>query len=138
MSILAYICVSAARPSEEDQRNDIASSYRVEHWFKDEELSGSICTVELPSFIELCKLARKGDTVIVASIECIGSSAVELFRSLQALRARGVVIKVVQGNFDFSSSFGKGLFSMVASIAHLSETVKRACASKTSAVTEGA
>lgn len=123
MSTLAYVRVSVASPSEEDQRNDITSSYRVEHWFKDEELSGSACIVGLPSFIELCKLARKGDTVIVASIECLGSSAVELFRSLQALRARGVGIKVVQGSFDFSSSFGKDLFSMVASIAHLSETV---------------
>jgi DNA invertase Pin-like site-specific DNA recombinase len=123
VSTLAYVRVSAARPSEKDQRNGIASAYRVERWFKDEELSGSTCIVALPSFIELCNLVRKGDIVIVASIECLGGSAIELFRALQALRARGAGIKVVQGSFDFSSSFGKDLFSMVASVAHLNETV---------------
>lgn len=124
MSTLAYVRVSANHPSEEDQRHDIALAYHVEHWFKDEELSGSTCILELPGFTELCKLARKGDTVIISSIECLGSSAIELFRALQALRARGVGVMSVRGSFDFSSSPGKALFRTVASIAQMSDTVR--------------
>lgn len=123
MRTLAYIRVTAASPSEEVQRHEISEAYRIERWFKDEELVGSICISELPAFIELCKLARKGDTVIVSSIECLGITAIELYRALQALGARGVGAMAVQGRIDFSSPIGTELFRMAASIALANETV---------------
>ncbi|HBP0837921.1 recombinase family protein [Pseudomonas aeruginosa] len=124
MKTLAYVRVTAASQSEDAQRHKIAEAYHIERWFKDEELGGSTCSSELPGFIELCKLARKGDTVIVSSIECLGITAIELYRALQALRARGVGVMAVQGRFDFSSPTGKALFRMVASIAQANDTVR--------------
>lgn len=123
MTTLAYVRVTAASPSEDAQRHEIAEAYQIERWFKDEELSGSICILELPGFIKLCKLARKGDTLIVSSIECLGITAIELFQALQSLRARGVGVMAVQGRFDFSSPIGKDLFGLVASIAKTNDTV---------------
>lgn len=123
MKTLAYVRVTAASPSEDAQRHEIAEAYHIERWFKDEELGGSTCISELPGFIELCKLARKGDIVIVSSIECLGITAIELYRALQALRVRGVGVMAVQGRFDFSSPIGKDLFRTVASIAQANDTV---------------
>lgn len=123
MKTLAYVRVTAADPSEDAQRHDITQAYQVCQWFKDEECGGSTCILELPGFTELCKLARRGDTVIVSSIECLGSSALELFQALKALRAKGVGVIAAQGGVDISSSFGKTLFKTLASIARLNETV---------------
>ncbi|MBU1329572.1 MAG: recombinase family protein [Gammaproteobacteria bacterium] len=123
MSTLAYVRVSAAHPGEKDQRQDIALAYRIEHWFKDEDLNGSTCILELPGFIELCKLARKGDTVIVSSLECVGCSGPELFGAFHALRKRGVGLKSVRGEFDLSSSVGRDLFNTMALLARLKDRV---------------
>lgn len=123
VSTYAYLRVSAAQPGEKDQRQDIASAYRVDYWFKDEELNGSTCILERPGFSELCKLARKGDTVIVSSLECIGSSGPELFGAFQALRKRGIGLKSVRGEFDLSSPVGRDLFRTMTLLARLKDRI---------------
>ncbi|MFI8611176.1 recombinase family protein [Pseudomonas sp. NPDC077649] len=120
MKTLAYVRVASDLASEGAQRHDIAQAHHVEYWFQDVGLSGS--TVGLPGFAKLCKLAKRGDIVIVASIMCLGSCNRELFESLQALRKKGASVVSLEG-FDSSSPAGKAYFATAASLARLEDRI---------------
>lgn len=122
MKTLAYIRVTAVHPSEDAQRHQIAQAYRVADWFKDDDLSGLMCILELPGFIELCRSAQRGDTVIVSSTECLGSSGPELLRALNALQRKGVAVISVEGG-DLSA-FGRVALRTLASVARLRRAIR--------------
>ncbi|MNO61517.1 DNA-invertase hin [compost metagenome] len=124
MTTFAYVRVTATHPNEDAQRDEIAVAHRVERWFKDEELGGSSCILELPGFSELFKLARKGDTLIVSANECLGSSVPAFLQALEALQKKGVQVMSVQGG-DLSA-FGRQVFRTLNSIARLRDTVRGA------------
>ncbi|MNJ22541.1 DNA-invertase hin [compost metagenome] len=124
MTTFAYVRITAAHPSENAQRDEIAVAHHVERWFKDGELDGSTCILELPGFSELFKLVRKGDTVIVSGNECLGSSVPAFLKALKALQKKGVHVMSVQGG-DLSA-FGRQVFRTLNSIARLDDTVREA------------
>lgn len=120
MKTLAYVRVAGDLASEDAQRHDIAQAHHVEYWFQDIGLSGS--TVGLPGFAKLRKLASRGDTVIVASIECLGSCEIELFESLQALRKKGARVVSLEG-FDSSGPAEKTYFASAALLARMKDRI---------------
>ncbi len=123
MTSLVYVLSDTSDKKTEAQCDAIEQAHNVESWFVDEAATESTKAIHRPEFSALCKCARKGDTVIVSSIECLGRCSIELFESLQALEAKGVNVVSVRENFDLSSPVGKALLKTIAAISDLKRTV---------------
>ncbi|MFL1528010.1 recombinase family protein [Pseudomonas sp. O230] len=122
MRNLAYI--STHDQSSDAQHFDIAQKHNIERWFI-EGTSESIRILERPGFLELHKFARKGDTVIVCSIETLGRDSFELYDAFEALRAKGVNVASVGGNLDLSSPTGKIFLETLTTLTELRRTISR-------------
>ena len=121
MRTLAY--VSADNLSTEIQRCEIAQLHNVEHWFADEALSESVSVLEQPGFMEALKFARRGDTLIVHSIQSLGRCSFELFDALKALRAKGINVISVREGFDLSSPQAKAFLKTAGGLAKLKRII---------------
>ena len=123
MRTLAY--VSADNLSTEIQRCEIAQLHNVEHWFADEALSESVSVLEQPGFMEALKFARRGDTLIVDSIQSLGKCSFELFDAFMALRAKGVNVVSVREGFDLSSPQAKMFLRTAGRLARLKRLISK-------------
>jgi putative DNA-invertase from lambdoid prophage Rac len=123
MRTLAYI--STHRQSTNTRRLDIAQMHNIERWFTDEAVSESIRILERPAFIELHKFARKGDTVVVYSVQSLGKCSFELYDAFKALRAKGVNVVSLREGFDLSSPTGKIFLKTLTTLTELHRTIKR-------------
>ena len=124
MRTLAY--VSADNLSTEIQRCEIAQLHNVEHWFADEALSESVSVLEQPGFMDALKFARRGDILIVHSIQSLGKCSLELFdalKALKALRAKGANVISVQEGFDLSSPQAKAFLKTAGGLAQLKRII---------------
>lgn len=122
MTILAYVTNTQ---SNENHPFDIAEKHNVEHWFTDDAFSESIRIVERPGFIELLKFVRKGDTVVVYSIQSLGKCSFELYDAFKALRAKGVNVVSLREDFDLSSTTGTTFLKTLTTLKELHRTITR-------------
>ena len=123
MTTLVYVLASIDEKKTEAQFDAIEEAHNAEYWFVDGAPSESTKVIKRPRFIELYKFAKKGDTLVVSSIECLGGCSFELFETLKALKAKGVGVVSVRENFDLSSPVGKTLLQTIASISDLQRAV---------------
>lgn len=123
MRALAYI--STQGQSTDTQRFDIAQMHNIERWFTEEAVSESIRILERPDFMELCKFARKGDTVVAYSIQSLGKCSFELYDAFRALRAKGVNVVSLREGFDLSSPTGTTFLKTLTTLTELHRTITR-------------
>src|SRR5262245_54819908 len=58
--------------------------------------------------------AREGDTFVVWRLDRLGRNALDLYKRVQELQARGVKFKSLRENFDETTAVGKLMFGMFA------------------------
>lgn len=119
MTVLAYVRVSTEDQSTEAQRHSIAQTHNVEHWYDDEATSGATKAAQRSGFAALLKFARKGDTLIVSAIDCLGRDTIDVLETVEALTAKGVAVVSMREGFDLSSPIGKAMLTMLAAVAEL-------------------
>ncbi|MCQ3015904.1 recombinase family protein [Pseudomonas tremae] len=96
--MLSYFLVGTDGQETLPKLEAIEMAQDVVHWFSDMGSVGFIGALERPGFGELHQFARKGDILIVPSLDCLGGSATELLEVFQALREKEVaVISVREG-----------------------------------------
>lgn len=114
MTTLAYFLFDPDNQKIKPQDEIIEEAHNAEYWFAEMTSSESIRALERPRFSDLYRFARKGDTLAVASIQCLSRCNTELFEIFQALRAKGVdVVSVLEG-FRLSSPLGKAYLKILA------------------------
>lgn len=123
MTTLAYFLFDIDDQKNKPQDEIIEEAHEAEYWFADMASNVSIRALERPSFSELFKFARKGDTLVVSSIECLGRCSIELFETFQALQAKGVGVISVREDFDLSSPVGKAALLTLSAIVQVQRTV---------------
>lgn len=119
MTVLAYVRVSTDDQSTDAQRHSIAALHNVQHWFADEATSGGTKALDRPGFTELFKFARKGDTLVVSAIDRLGRDTIDVLVTVEALKAKGVMVLSMREGFDLSSPIGKAMLAMLAAVAEL-------------------
>ena len=80
-----------------------------------DEKSGSVS--DRPGLNELHKILRKGDQVIVWRLDRLGRSLKHLLAWVNDLKEQGIEFKSVQESIDTSTSTGKLIFHIFASLA---------------------
>lgn len=80
-----------------------------------EQISGS--TKERPELTRMKTILRDGDTVVVWRLDRLGRSLVNIINLVLELRARGVNIKGLNDGVDTSTSSGRLMLNIMASLA---------------------
>nr|WP_290128182.1 recombinase family protein [Pseudomonas simiae] len=86
----------------------------VVHWFADMESVGLIEALERPGFSELHQFARKGDILIVPSLDCLGAGATELLEIFRAIKEKGVALISVRESLHLFASDGVAVDALLA------------------------
>lgn len=113
MTMLAYFLVGADGQETRPQLGAIEEAPEVVHWFADMASSRSTRTLERSGFGELHRFARKGDVMVVSSLDCLGTSVTELVEVFQALNEKGVAVISVQENLHLSSYKGTAVQALL-------------------------
>ncbi|WP_426143308.1 recombinase family protein [Pseudomonas sp. DWP3-1-2] len=117
--MLSYFLIGADGQETLPKLGAIELAHHAVHWFGDMESVGLIGALERPGFGELHQFARKGDILVVPSLDCLGASAAELIEIFQAFREKGVAVVSMREGFDPSSDIGKAMLTMLAAVAEL-------------------
>jgi len=118
-AVIAYARVSTDDQTTEAQRHQIEQQYKVDRWYTDEATSGATKALGRPGFAELFSFVRLNDVVIVAAIDRLGRNTIDVLETVEALQAKGVIIKSMREGFDLSSPIGKAMLTMLAAVAEL-------------------
>lgn len=123
MTTLAYFLVGNDGQETSPKLGAIEKAGSDVHWFTDMASSESISALERPRFSELHNSARRGDTLVVSSLDRLGTSPTELLEVFQALEAKGVGVVSIREGFDLFSSEGKKAEALLVDLAELERTL---------------
>jgi DNA invertase Pin-like site-specific DNA recombinase len=117
-----------ARVSKTDQNLDRQIDLLREHGVQEDHLvvdkfSGS--TLARPAFEELRKRLRTGDTVITESLSRLSRTTKDLLKVIEEWQAKGITYMSIKESLDFSTSTGKLILSVMASISEFERNVIR-------------
>jgi DNA invertase Pin-like site-specific DNA recombinase len=113
MTTLAYFLVDADGQETKPRIEIVGEAHNAVHWFGDMASSGPIMALKRPGFGDLHQVTRKGDVLIVPSLDCLGANLTDLLVVLQALIAKGVVVISVREGFHLSCSEGTGIQALL-------------------------
>lgn len=125
MAIFGYGRVSTTDQTTENQRLEIeAAGYKLDYWFEDEGVSGSVPALERPEFCKLADRIRQGETLVVSKLDRLGRSAVDVVQTVDRLQCLGVMVIVLAlGNVDICSPVGRLILTTLAAVAELERSM---------------
>jgi DNA invertase Pin-like site-specific DNA recombinase len=113
MAILGYVRVSTAHQTN-DRQVDALNEHGVDRIFED-KISGAKFVRK--GLTEMLAYAREGDTIVVASLDRLGRSLSQVIATANDLHKRGIVLKALKESIDYSTSTGRMLAGIFASLA---------------------
>lgn len=129
MAVFAYARVSTADQNVAGQFLEIEQAgYQVDADFRfdDVGVSGSVPAADRPGFQSMLGKLRKGETVVVTKLDRLGRDTVDIMQTVRKLSDMGVKVVVLQlGNVDLTSSAGKLILSVLASVAEMERDLIR-------------
>ena len=118
--------VGYARVSTVGQSLDIQISklkeYGCNEIFKDKHTG---TTADRPALKECRTYLRKGDSLVIIKLDRLARSTFHLTQIAEELKTKGVDLVVLDQNIDTSTSTGKLLFNMLASIAEFETEIRK-------------
>jgi len=117
--VYGYVRVSTNDQTVENQKQEISNSHKVQRWFEDSGVSGSIKANDRKGMNELMITAFKGDTVIVSAIDRLGRDTIDVLKTVEAFEKKGVKVVSLREGFDLSTPTGKAMLTIIASLAKL-------------------
>lgn len=120
-SVFAYIRVSTDLQTTKNQQADIKrAGYAVSNWVSEDGVSGTVPAMERKAFVGMMTLVKAGDKVIVTAVDRLGRDAEDILNTVNCFKKLKVQLIVLQfGNMDLTSSMGKMILSVMASMAEL-------------------
>lgn len=79
--------------------------------------SGSRSAIERPGMKKLLDYAEAGDTVVVWRVDRLGRSLIDVLNTVNLLRERGVNVRSISDGIDPTTSTGRMMLNMLASLA---------------------
>ena len=119
MPTFAYIRVSTDDQTTENQRLAIADRYNIESWYADDGVSGSIPAAQRPGMAALLGYVRKGDTVVVSSVDRLGRDTIDVLTTVEFLKKKEVAVIAMREGFDLITDTGQFMLTMLSAVAKL-------------------
>ncbi len=135
MADIGYVRVSTHQQSL-DQQLDALHAIGVEKVFED-KMSGA--REDRPGLLSLMEYARPGDRVTVVALDRLGRSLSGIIRTIDEMERAGVTLRSLREGVDFSTSTGKMLAGIFASLAEYERVLirERAAAAREAARARG-
>lgn len=113
--IFGYVRVSTARQVH-DRQDDalIEAGVKIEDIYRD-KISGAKFVRQ--GLDELLRTAREGDTIVVSSLDRLGRSLSQVIATADELNRRGIMLRSLRESIDYSTSVGRMLAGIFASLA---------------------
>jgi len=86
-----------------------------------EKLSGA--AKSRPVFERVIKSLKRDDTLIVLDLDRAFRSTIDALLTMEALKARGINLKILSLNLDLSTEFGEVVFGILASLAQFERRI---------------
>ena len=105
MTALGYCRVSTARQSTDAQRDALVEAGVDPARIYSDVMSGA--RDDRPGLAALLAYAREGDEIVVIALDRLGRSLGHMVRTIEALQARGIVLRSLREGIDFSTATGR-------------------------------
>lgn len=109
MAIFGYGRVSTKGQTTDTQKFEIETAgYRIDFWFDDAGISGTVCADQRPEFKKLLTQIRDGETLVVTKLDRLGRNVADVASTIKSLTSRKIEVVVLQlGEVDLGSTAGK-------------------------------
>lgn len=125
--LFGYARVSTGSQDTERQRADLlAAGVEAADLFTDEGVSGA--RESRPALDQLRGILRKGDTLVITTLDRLGRSTEAMLALASELQDKGINLRVLNlggGDVDTSSPMGKMMFTVMSALAQMELEVKR-------------
>lgn len=118
MAVYAYARVSTDDQTLNPQLDALQSAgVPKANVFTDAAVSGTVRGSERPGYSALLEKLQSGDQLVVVRLDRLGRSVVDVLMQVEALNARGVVVKALAEGVDSSTPAGRMVLGVMASLA---------------------
>ena len=119
-----------------DAQHDTLTSAGVDRIF-DDVMSGT--RSDRPGLAAALDYVREGDTLVVPALDRLGRSLVDTINTLDSLRKRGIYVRALREGIDTSTSAGRMVAGVFASLAELERELihERSAAAREAAKARG-
>lgn len=121
--IAAYLRISTSTHNQtnDNQRKRITDAgFKVDEWFSEEGVSGSVDALARPVFSEMMTKLSKGSTVVCTHLDRLGRNAVDIVNTIDAFKKMGVHVRVMQlDGVDLTSGPGLIIVHVMACMAEI-------------------
>lgn len=137
MAIVGYVRVSTRQQHLDRQHDALTESgLTIDRVFEDKSTGRKFDRAGLVAMLDY---VRPGDVVVVASLDRLGRSLSEVIRTADGLHQRGVVLRSLRESIDYSTTVGRMLAGIFASLAEyeVDLTAERAADARAAAAARG-
>lgn len=123
MHVFAYLRVSTADQTTENQRQEIVAAGFTPTMVYAETVSGKAAAVQRPEFgrmLDTIGRTAAGKLLVVTKLDRLGRDAGDVLATMKVLRKLGCGVKVLQlGDLDLTSAAGKLMLTMLSAVAEM-------------------
>ena len=119
--VFGYMRVSQSTQNCENQKIELLASHmNITEWYMDEGVSGTTPQMERKGFRSMIEATQPGDLIILAKLDRLGRSALDVLSTLKAIKDKKIKVIVLQlGALDVTSPAGKMMMTTLAACAEL-------------------
>ena len=117
--VIGYVRVSSKEQSVENQKQELEKVYKINRWFSDEAISGTVKAKERNGMVQLLEYVREGDTVITTAIDRLGRDTIDVLETVEAIKRKGASLISQREGFDLSTPTGEAMLTIMAAMAKL-------------------
>lgn len=122
MSNLAYVRVSSVEQNTARQELAINNEAKIDKWFIEKASAKNTNRSELNS---LLNYIRKDDVIYIHGLDRLARNTKDLLDIMEKLDIKGVKLYSINDNFDFNSSTGKLLLTVLGAVAEFERNILR-------------
>ncbi|EHB54021.1 Resolvase domain protein [Mycolicibacterium rhodesiae JS60] len=117
--LIGYVRVSITHQTLDAQTDTLTVAGVDPDRVYSDKLSGTSAREQRPGLAALLDYARAGDVIVVAGIDRLGRNAAEVMLTIRELGERGIVLRSIREGIDTSTSTGRMIAGVLASLAEL-------------------
>ena len=121
MAIIGYARVSSIGQKLDVQLEKLQSQL-CEKIYQEKESAST--TIKRPQLMACLDYVREGDSLVITKLDRLARSTLDLCNIAKRLEDKGVTLQVIDQNIDTSSSTGRLMFNMLATIAQFETEIR--------------